>query len=63
MPDSTHSRRDLIEKALEVLLEESKQSVYLRYPLAKGDVLHIDVRRELPTSSGLPNPFPIPGKA
>ena len=60
LPDSTLARRDLIEKALEVLLEESKQSFTIRYPLAKGDVLTIDVRRERPTPAGFPNPFPIP---
>ena len=62
MPDSTRTRRELIEKALAILLAESKQSLCLRYPLAKGDLLHIEVRRERPTSTGLPNPFPIPGK-
>jgi hypothetical protein len=58
MPDSTLTRRDLIEKALEVLLEESQRSFAIRYPLSNGDVLTIEVRRESPMTSGLPNPLP-----
>lgn len=51
MPDSTTFRRDLIERALEVLLEESRQAVSIQFPLANGDTLHIEVRREKPVEA------------
>ena len=46
MPDSIRTRRDLIEKALEVLLEESTRDVTLCYQLGNGDTLQTELRRE-----------------
>ena len=51
MPDSTPTRRNLIEHALEVLLEESKQQVTIEFPLSNGDTLYIEVRRERPKTA------------
>lgn len=45
MPESTLTRRTLIEAALEVLLEESARELALEFPMSTGETLHIEVRR------------------
>ena len=46
MPDSTPTRRRLIEAALQLLMEEGIAETVIEFPLANGDLLHIDVRRQ-----------------
>jgi hypothetical protein len=46
MPETTVSRQNLIEAALELLEEESAEETSINVPMSSGETLHIDVRKK-----------------